>query len=241
MRNLISYNSSFIWNDKFRDRNSCIDSFNKFYLAAKDQDKFYLKQDLFIVADSILPEIAAYKSFPDLKSIFPWLTPDSYSNLGILLQMKDTSVISNNINTYSTPEHEFNNSSWMGICVQEITNYAFDLPSWKNIHMMFVMNFSRSQRKENTKYFKKFSVGHLIVDLNQIRRKIRNGTYSDFIRIDIPQQRAGISIHNQQIHIHLASGGALNIDGSWKHNETTISNTAAEHLVEIGFILPENL
>lgn len=240
MRNLISYNPAFIWNDKLSDRNDCINNFNTLYLYSKDQDRFYIKSDLLLNINSIIYEIASYRPYDDLKLIFPWLTADSYAALGILLQIKKTSLISDLISNYNI-NHDFNISSWMGICEQDNSNYIYDLSSWKKIHMNFVMNYTRTQRVDNDAYFKKFCLGHLKVDISQIKKKIRLGSFKDFERLDIPVEANGKTAHNQQIHIHLKSGGALNIDGSVKHTISKISTSAANDLIEIGFVLPENL
>ncbi|MCR4029484.1 hypothetical protein [Flavobacterium panacis] len=240
MRNLISYNASFLWNDKLLDRNICISNLNTLYVKAKEQDKFYIKADLYSEVNSIIYEIAAYRPYDDLKKTFPWLTVDSYSALGILLQMKKTVLISDDLNGYNK-NHEFETSSWMGVCKNDFVNYVHNLASWTEIHLQFVMNYTRKERIENEKYFKKFCVGFLKMDANQIKKRIRTGSFKDFDRIDIPVEVDGKTVHNQQIHIHFKSGGALNIDGSAKHAFSKISTSAANDLVEIGFILPENL
>jgi hypothetical protein len=240
MRNLISYDSAFVWTDKLIDRNGCINNFNSLYLKAKEQDRFYIKSDLLTNVNSIIYEIASYRPYDELKVIFPWLTADSYSTLGILLQIKKTLVISDVITNYNV-NHDFNFSSWTGICEQDKSNYAYDLSSWTKIHLNFVMNYTRKQRVENEVYFNKFCVGHLKVDIGLIKRKIRLGSFKDFERLDIPAETDGKTAHLQKIHIHLKSGGALNIDGSVKHTISKISSSAANDLIEIGFILPENL
>ena len=240
MRNLISFNSSFIWNDKNMDRNSCINNFNLCYLEAKEQDSFYIKQDLHMSANSIIREMHLFKSFDEMKITFPWLTPDSYNLLSTLLQIKKTLVISDVITAYNT-NHDFPFSSWMGFCEQNETNYVFNINSWNSVHHEFVMNFTKRQRLNNHKYFQKFAVGLLKEAPRDIRKKIKNGTYKYFERIDIPQEADGKAMHSQKIHIHLKDDGALNIDGSIKHPIRRISTKASNDLIEIGFILPENL
>lgn len=240
MRNLISYNPSFIWDDKLINRNSCISNFNNFYLLAKEQDRLYLKQDIDTTLNSITIELIAYKTYDEIRETFPWLSPDSYNLLFSLIQIKRTSKISNTISDYNT-NHEFNFSSWMGICENNVDDYAYDIPSWENIHTNFVMNYSRIERLENDNYFKKFCKGELRIDVNIIKRKIDKGSYKYFDRIDVPKESEGNTVHGQQIHMHLKSGGALNIDGSVKHNIKNIPNTAKDQLIELGFILPENL
>lgn len=241
MRNLVSYNPSFIWTNKLQDRNRCINDFNNFYLNAKKQDRFYIKQDLLETANSIIREFANFRPYNDLKVIFPWLTPDSFNILSAtLLQIKNTQIISEVLSTYDS-NHEFTHSSWMGICESNTLNYAYDSNSWKQIHMLFVMDYTRDQRLQYREYFSNFCKGHLKVQVRDIKRKIRSGSYKHFERIDIPAETAGLAIHGQQIHIHLKNDGALNIDGSVKHPIRNLPVAAAEDFVEIGFILPENL
>lgn len=241
MRNLISYNPSFIWDNKLKNRNNCISNFNNFYLVAKDQDKLYLKQDIDTTLNSITIELIAFKTYDELRETFPWLSPDSYILLFSLIQIKRTSKISNTISDYNT-NHEFNVSSWMGICENSVDEYAHDIPSWENIHINYVMNYSRNQRLENYDYFKKFKREMLKFKINQIENEIKKGKFKYFSSIHKPTETDGNTIHGEVVHIHLKKGGALNINGKWKHERKgDISNGEADDLIKIGFILPENL
>jgi hypothetical protein len=83
---------------------------------------------------------------------------------------------------------------------------------------------------------------------NQINQLIDTRYKHLFERIDTPTITQQGNLHGEQIQIHLNSGntkniGALNLDGTWKHQPENrylpISNDAKSLLLEWGFILPQ--
>lgn len=69
---------------------------------------------------------------------------------------------------------------------------------------------------------------------NQLNKAIRRGQAPRGIeRIDIGK------VKGEQTHVHLGKGHALNIDGSWKHGGTSLTNNQKKWLIKNGWKVPE--
>lgn len=68
---------------------------------------------------------------------------------------------------------------------------------------------------------------------NQMNKAISRGQApSGLVRVDRGR------VPGEQTHIHLDDGSALNIDGTWKHGGTVLTNAQAEWLEANGWVLP---
>ena len=69
---------------------------------------------------------------------------------------------------------------------------------------------------------------------NQLNEDIKKGNAPEGIdRVDTPK------IPNEQLHVHLDDGSALNVDGSWKHGESKLTSAIKKWLTKNGWILPK--
>lgn len=69
---------------------------------------------------------------------------------------------------------------------------------------------------------------------NQLNNEIRRGQAPRSIRrVDTAKT------YGEQTHVHLSDGSALNIDGTWKHGATSLSNATRAWLVRGGWRLPQ--
>ena len=68
---------------------------------------------------------------------------------------------------------------------------------------------------------------------NQLNEQIKKGLAPNGVeRVDVGR------IPGEQTHVHLDNGSALNVDGTWKHGESELTNTQKEWLEDAGFVLP---
>ncbi|MCB0107994.1 MAG: hypothetical protein KDE53_18860 [Caldilineaceae bacterium] len=69
---------------------------------------------------------------------------------------------------------------------------------------------------------------------NQMNRAIQRGQAPRGIeRVDTPK------IPGEQLHVHFSDDSALNIDGTWKHGQTTLTSPQREWLTDNGWTLPK--
>lgn len=70
----------------------------------------------------------------------------------------------------------------------------------------------------------------------QIDRDLHSKPQLGIVRVDIPStDPSGNVLHNEQIHVFFRDRRSLNIDGTWKHGEGTVTNKQAKYLESIGF------
>ena len=69
---------------------------------------------------------------------------------------------------------------------------------------------------------------------NQLNKDIRQGKApKDVERVDVGK------VKGEQTHVHFKDNSALNMDGTWKHGESTLSRATQKWLVENGWKLPK--
>ena len=244
MGKLLTYRSSFEWEDSKINRGVVIQKLNQAIIKSKEY-----KDNLFKVSDlnSINLSWGNFMEFvfsygfeeEQRKQIFPWMSEIQHTTLvNILINFKNTSALNSlNLNELNA-EFPGENCGYIGFELDNnISRYVFCNDSLDIFHQEFVSKFDFNRRKVEYEYFERFFIPELKKDPNQINQKIKNGkaAYS-FKELHLPK------IPGEQIHIHFHSKSncALNIDGSWKHEVPNfkITTRACEELSIWGFRLP---
>ena len=250
MANLISYKSSFIWENPiaFAD-GEFISQLNEALVNSRaNGDNIYathgLKNIILSWGDFIdFIYHNAYEADERIKR-FPWMTQMQHSTLINIFKFFSAETPAKSIDLESL-EREFpkENNSLVGFnCNQKPNNYVYDIQSWFSFHRVYVSNMAYSERCKNYNYFKKFFKENLTVHANQIENEIKkNRVNALFKRLDIPKQVDDTKIlHNEKIQMHFndKNGSALNIDGTWKHSKFKMPIDVCETLSKWGFLLP---
>jgi hypothetical protein len=72
------------------------------------------------------------------------------------------------------------------------------------------------------------------ISINQLQRLVQTGK----VPLGITRFDAGTGIPGQLPHVHV-NGAALNIDGTWRHGTTILTNQQIKFLLQNGWILPK--
>lgn len=253
---LLHFVSSFCWNNKLLDRSLILQDFNAVFIKARsEEDNIYCPETMFqpLNKDIIFQflYIDGYKSYEEIKLVFPWLTDMDFQLLHQLTYQLGNPTPNSSVD-YTSFANEFQQSNCSLIGLRD-TNCSeplvYNIKSHDDFHAKPVFTYNFAQQKANFKNFKKYYVPTLKIDAGKIKKMIdTNKVNNDIVRLDPPKtDPKGKPIHGQQIHIHIMVGDhecALNLDGTWKHppNENGNHNISAEVcsvLSDWGFVLPD--
>jgi hypothetical protein len=253
MGNLLSYNTSFYWEDTQTDRGQYILELNAALVAANDfGDDIYRTDDFFSITLSwgVLFEFIYSMQFDNAaeRLLFPWLTEVQHQTLIGLLQFFYTTSPAMAA-TLEQLDEEFpnENNSLVGLRIDPLPTaiYVHNIHSWENFHRQYVTGFNRKRRVAESEYFRRFFAPQLRVSASEINRLIKRGSvHPIFKRLDLPTIiQDDTTLHGEQAQMHFTdkNKSALNIDGTWKHNHCEIPSEACEQLILWGFLLPENV
>ncbi|NRD18602.1 hypothetical protein HNV08_00975 [Winogradskyella eckloniae] len=246
---LLSLIETFKWEDTSLDRSDYIHKLNEVILESKEYDELYKTKsfnEIQLSWGNFIEFVLYYGYDSDTrKERFPWMSQTQHTTLiQIIISFKNTlSIETTELNDFKTICKSMNCNHIGFKQSAEITNYISCMDSYKEFHYNIVSGFNREERKANKKYFLKFFNAQLKVDPNQIRQIIhRNQCPRSIIRLDTPTLNSnGEKLHEELIQVHFKDKSALNIDGTWKHGNSNLSDEICNTLIDWGFMLPENL
>ncbi len=242
MGNLLTYKSSFEWEDSITDRSTFIENLTNAITEARTfGDRVFRTPDLHNLELSWGNFFNALYNPEERQLRFPWLTDTLLNAITQILNVCQSTTPDNAANLNDlTGEFINENNGAIGFHYNPVPNpFVHDLNSWNEFHKSYVTN-NINVRRNNYEYFRRFYVPTLTMTVAQIQHAIGAGHAPYIVGINAPVHiENDNTLHHEKIHIHFTDGSALNIDGTWKHGNSDIPNAACIVLEGWGFMLPE--
>lgn len=250
MGNLLAYDECFLWEDRSIDRGESIEMLlDAWDHASQFGDKlfhssfFYSREcswgNLFLVLFELQYETELRREY------FPWLK--SSHLMSLVAFAGSLSKTSRPSDTLEDLESEFapHNNGLIGLKLNDAPKpYVHDVSTWQHFHGEFVLDKVQVRYNDYEYFnnFRQYGTPKLKKPVAEIRKLISTGKKHSSIKdIHDPPLIKGRPAHDQQVHVHFTNKTALNINGTWKHenpNAPRIAAQACKELEEWGFLLP---
>jgi hypothetical protein len=178
--------------------------------------------------------------FNKCKAIYPWLSYNHYKNIMHLVNLGITANSSSNLQLFDA---EFNGENNGIIHTRNSNNkHVNSGNSLRKLHADFIDLNHMFFRNNHYDYFIEYYIPSLKLTPAAIS-SIINANRNLFDRLDVPQNYVNGPIHNQSVHVHLANGNALNLNGTYHHknNNNRIPTGANNMMISWGFLLPDDI